>query len=55
MGFITRKLGLLTRKWTAATVRKHVQSELDKWCESYEWDAKAALDARRATLYIFGA
>ena len=26
-------------------VRKRLQVELDKWCDSYEWDAKAALDA----------
>jgi hypothetical protein len=45
MGLLARKLGFLARKWTAPTVRKALQAELDKWCESYEWDAKAALDA----------
>ena len=45
MGFISRKLGFMTRKYTAAVIRKNVQAELDRWCESYEWDAKAAQDA----------
>ena len=45
MGYITRKLGFMTRQWTAPTVRKHLQIVLDQWCESYEWDQKAALDA----------